>query len=295
VAERVEDIFRVLEHSVGSFLLPLYLQMSATQSRGAAVVIQSMRYAWASAVSLHGLPEGRPQGWLIRAWADPGTRGVLDAALSSPDRTGRLLALLAAAAVAHADGERPWQGEENVVNGFLLLLRGVKPTVSVAFADSAQRAMELVAVRSPSLLPIAGLLSAVRDNGSEDLPIVRAAQRWSTVARLTLADDGVRDVAALEQALGAQDSRLLAIYQRVRRRFRPAVVPPVRVGESLTCGGCNTQLSTASAERLRRLDAELVICESCGRLLVPLDFHNRITRTVLEGLAPGLRFVDPGE
>src|SRR5205807_7291551 len=112
---------------------------------------------------------------LIRAWADPGTRGVLDAALSSPDRTGRLLALLAGAAVARADdGERPWQGEENVVNGFLLLLRGVKPAVSVAFAESAQRAMELVAVRSPSLLPIAGLLSAVRDNGSEDLPIVRA-------------------------------------------------------------------------------------------------------------------------
>lgn len=290
---RVKDVLGVLEHSVGSLLLPLYFQILQTQSSGGDSVIESMRRAWSSALSLHGLAQGQPHGWLVRAWAQAETTEIVDDLFSSADRAGRIIALLAIAAAPDLSS-RPWSDADSITNGLLVLTRKVRSDAREALADSVHQATDRLAVRSQGRLSVEGLLSVLGETNAESLPIIKAARRWSPVAHLALADDGERDVTELERTLRAGDPGLWATYQNVRRRFRPAAVSAVPVRGGLSCGGCRTQLSTERAERLRRLDAGSVNCEACGRILLPFDFQSEVTRKVLEALAPDMHFTPDG-
>ena len=71
---------------------------------------------------------------------------------------------------------------------------------------------------------------------------------------------------AREELAGKIDQPLLSTYERLRTRYKRAIVP-VRDNK---CLGCFMRLPTSLAVRGRQ-DSEALTCECCGRILYWLD------------------------
>jgi len=287
-ADRVEVVVTVLEHVTGTVFLPMYIQAVATQSHGARELSRAMRDLFAQAFSLHGLTEGRPQGWLARAWADEATREQLGEQVNA-ERIARIIALLcAAAAASRQTGSAEWQGLDGILVGLQLVTGRTQPVDSRADDPLVRQQMTRLIANSQSVFQDVELQDALPQTDPLALPVVSTAARWLPIISLSRADaTHSPSPEAPARWDGPADQELLAAYRRLRSRCRPAVVNVVTGPDQLSCGYCYTALSTGLAAKVRAAGPGYQTCESCGRMLVPFDFDNPATRQILGSLLPG--------
>ncbi len=288
-ADRAHVVLTVLEHVTGRVFLPMYIQARATQSPGAQELSRAMRDLFAQALSLHGLTEGKPQGWLVRAWADEVTCPKLTELVNDPERIARIIALLCAAAAASKQmGATEWQGLDGILVGLQLVTDRVRPIDSRADDALVEQQMARLVGHSREVFHDAELRDAIAPINPFALPVVATAARWLPIISLSRAEAG--DTASSEAPdawSGPADHTLLAAYRRLSSRRRPAAVSVVTGPDQVICGYCHTALSTGLAAQVRAAGPGYHTCESCGRMLVPFDFQNPTTRKVLGRLLPG--------
>ncbi len=121
----------------------------------------------------------------------------------------------------------------------------------------------------------------------ENAPALRSAPRWVYLHRLHTAATPA-EVATATRQLEFVAPSLLLEYRRMRTRYSdPLAYLRGGGGEEIAyCSRDNLRLTNALLNRVRAVESDFIVCDSCHRILVPYDFTDPKTTAILEHFFP---------
>lgn len=231
------------------------------------------------AFSIEGFNFGRPEGRLIRAWAESEEgREAVEEALSERESLPRHF--LQIATVQHI---LPDPNPRLVLAGLEVL--GGERVGEANVGRLARFGEQVRAIRDEfgDFPEVSTLSSALEDLRDEELRLVTAARKRAPL--ILLERDGADDPTLLERVRDLEDP-VARQYLRIHDRLDPALVPAAPGEDRLYCL-CGVSLSVDQSQRgLHK--GEFLQCQHCGRLLAPFDVHDPRARRLLGRMVPEL-------
>lgn len=239
-----------------------------------AALAEALASWWASILSIAPGPDGSPKGALVRAWAAPTTRALLEDALAASEASGAgglaglTSGVLGACAVLRHEGVHA-QVFDEVLHG-LALLSGDRQPIGSRHSATAARARVAQATAWWPLSVRAGIEDICSEGPPAAPTILLSFRRWRAL------EAGV----ALpgEEALAASALRCL---RRLRPRYNDAIATFDPQSRRTSC--CPTlPTHTGFAGEVARAWPSVAECPSCGRLVAPPEVHDALLRAVVE-------------
>ena len=252
--------------------------------------------------SLHVSDQGVPRGWLVRAWLQDRT-SVRDMLLES-SRLRSVLSFLAASAILATDVDTDPVGAKTVRDGFA---RGGLDCVmaGILLITGAQKPTDLLGERTPETSFAAGvqrllgeraaggkIYDALTRLAAAECSTIRTARRWGPFLALRQAEErGIsRDrIVPLEDRVKTASPKLFESYERVRSRGAKMLAQAQPDGDAAVCGRCYVRISIAKCQILRSAEQAVTSCDSCGAMLIPIDFGSEAMRRILAEIDPELK------
>lgn len=263
--ERVPEMIRLIETVIWA-LLRYQLRLLRDDSPHAKllndVLIEALRYGF----SLDGMNSGETAGWVVQAWADPGSRPEVREFLSTDGvREGYLAHLGAAIARGRAVGTT--RGNET----WRLIRAGLDIASGTGEVDA--EALDRIAatlVTGDEQLQKEDILAAL-DGTAGEPKLLRTARWWASLAMDGASAEIPGDAPSVIQKVGEQ------VAQGVAR------LAPLRTEGEAHCGGCRVSVPSSDVQHLA--DPEHVTtCQTCGAILIPLDVTDHVCHEVLAEL-----------
>jgi hypothetical protein len=283
---RVCDTLEVL----GAYLFRLELQARHWESAAVATCVQARQRAATRVWSVDGWERGLCRAWMVRAMVYPGAEEAVALAWRDQDRVARLLALEAAGAALGA-GSAPAgiiAGIEAVTRERAVLYGPIGPRLRLHAETlshnsggriTTERVLEALTPASPAVIgAVNGSGAVARTAGAAVVvpwlplvPVLQARERGVTAGAL----DQIVAEAGL-QGTAASVARQILRVRRLAGLTQSSGLP--------SCGFCHVSFSTARAQELGQPGLQLLACENCGALLIPVAWHDPLVRGLLTAL-----------
>jgi hypothetical protein len=259
---------------------------SVLQQSVANDFLYHLRRMLVAALSIDGVLCGGTFGWLVRAWCERDTHDELVRYVVIEDYWAHLRAFAAVGALLSDVGLEADAQMQSVMAGVSLIT-----SVPLPPDDNVQAKLwvllDRLASSSSGRFARKDLDALLAPLAYQRAPALRNAPRWVYLHRLHTAATPEEAAIATDQ-LEFVAPGLLQAYKKLRSRY-PGPLDYLRAGageENAYCSYYNLRLNNALFNRVRAGDSDVVLCDSCHRILVPYNFTDPKTTAVLEHFFP---------
>lgn len=283
VQPRVAYVLNTAAAVVGGLLFRLLMRVRASESEVAGRILQVAGEEIAGVWSIAGVADDAPAGWILRFLLAEENEGSSSPKELTVDRWAVHGSLLAVYLLeSQRGGAGPSRGSEDLVLGFAVAgeLAGHRSDEATAELED-QFTSTTAALGLPWTVTDLRRVLGVSDASVQALR--SEAEQWLQLQALqeVWAQGGEEEVADREAALTRVAPSLLVHAQRLRGRRSPIMARVDLSQPSPNCGECDGGICTALRQRLRASRREVVPCEACGRILVPVNTGSRMLAAVL--------------
>jgi HKD family nuclease len=245
----------------------------------------NLRRMLVAALSIDGVLCGGTFGWLVRAWCRRDTRDELVRCVLNEDYWAHIKAFAAAGVLLSDVGVASDAQMQSVMAGVSLITSVPLPRDEDVQA-SVSVLLDHLASSSSGKLARNDLDAVLTPLAYQNAPALRNAPRWVYLHRLHTAAT-LQEAATATRQLEIVAPSLLLEYKRMRSRYSDPLAYLRGGGEETAyCSRDNLRLTNALLNRVRAVDSDFILCDSCHRILVPYDFTDPKTTAVLEHFFP---------
>jgi hypothetical protein len=283
VQPRIAYVLDTAAVVVGGLLFRLLMRVRASESEVASHILQVTGEELAGVWSIAGVADDAPVGWILRyllAEKYDGSSNPKDLTVGRWAVHGALLAVYLLE--SQQDGTGLSRGAEDMVLGFTVAgeLAGHRSADATAELED-----QFIATTAALGLPwtVMDLRRVLGVTDASVKALQSDAEQWLQLQALETAwaQGDKQDVADRAAAVMRLAPSLLAQAQRLKGRLSPIAARVDLSQQAPNCGECDGGISTALRQRLRASRRDVVSCEACGRILVPVNTGSRMLAAVL--------------